>query len=94
MEAVELLIDDGQFDFSKKTASDFMHLADNLYKLLFGMTDEELQVREIERRSGFAVGTIQTELRKLSRLDLVAKHRDGKRTLMPPDVPSSKIFLE
>lgn len=47
--------------------------------MLFGMTDEELHVREIERRSGFAVGTIQTELRKLSRLDLVVKHRDGNR---------------
>ena len=37
-------------------------------------------MREIARRSGFAIGTIQTELRKLLRLDLVYSKRDGNRT--------------
>jgi len=36
-------------------------------------------MRELERRSGCAIGTIQTELKKLARLDLVASRRDGNR---------------
>lgn len=36
-------------------------------------------MREIERRSGYATGTIQTELKKLLRLDLVKKRKDGNR---------------
>ncbi|MDY6973152.1 MAG: nucleotidyltransferase domain-containing protein [Thermodesulfobacteriota bacterium] len=36
-------------------------------------------MREIERRSGYAIGTIQTELKKLLRLELVEKRRDGNR---------------
>jgi len=36
-------------------------------------------MREIERRSGYAIGTIQTELKKLLRLELVKKRRDGNR---------------
>ena len=36
-------------------------------------------MREIERRSGYAIGTIQTELKKLLRLDMVKKRKDGNR---------------
>ena len=50
-----------------------------IFHLLFGIADDELHMREIERRSGHAIGTIQTELKKLLRLDLVKKHRDGNR---------------
>ena len=50
-----------------------------IFHLLFGITDDELHMREIERRSGHAIGTIQTELKKLLRLDLVIKRRDGNR---------------
>lgn len=52
----------------------------DIFRLLFGVTDSELHMREIERRSGFAIGTIQSELKKLLRLDLVIKRRDGNRT--------------
>jgi predicted nucleotidyltransferase len=51
-----------------------------IFRLLFGMNDTGLHMREIARRSGFAIGTIQTELRKLLRLDLVYSKRDGNRT--------------
>ena len=51
----------------------------SIFRLLFGIPDDELHMREIERRSGFAIGTIQTELNKLLRLDLVTKRRDGNR---------------
>ena len=50
-----------------------------VFRLLFGLADEALHVREIERRSGFAIGTIQTEMKKLHKLDLVEKQRDGNR---------------
>ena len=52
----------------------------DIFRLLFGATDSELHMREIERRSGYAIGTIQSELKKLLRLDLVIKRRDGNRT--------------
>ena len=39
-----------------------------IFHLLFGITDNELHMREIERRSGHAIGTIQTELKKLMQL--------------------------
>lgn len=50
-----------------------------IFRLLFGVTDQALHMREIERRSGFAIGTIQSEFKKLLRLDLVKKERDGNR---------------
>jgi DNA-binding transcriptional ArsR family regulator len=50
-----------------------------VFRLLFGLNDEALHLREIERRSGFAIGTIQTEMKKLYKLDLVEKQRDGNR---------------
>ena len=50
-----------------------------IFRLLFGINAEELHMREIERRSGFTIGSIQTELKKLLRLDLVKKRKDGNR---------------
>lgn len=49
----------------------FLHLFDGL--------NRELHMRELERRSGFAIGTVQTELKKLARLDLIVSRRDGNR---------------
>jgi uncharacterized protein len=50
-----------------------------IFHLLFGIANEELHMREIERRSGYIIGTVQTELKKLLRLNLVIKRRDGNR---------------
>jgi len=50
-----------------------------VFRLLFGLNKDALYVREIQRRSGFAIGTIQTEMKKLHKLDLVSKTRDGNR---------------
>jgi predicted nucleotidyltransferase len=50
-----------------------------VFRLLFGVRPEELHMRELERRSGCAIGTIQTELKKLLRLGLVVRRRDGNR---------------
>ena len=51
-----------------------------IFRLLFGTSDQALHMREIERRSGFVIGTIQNELKKLYSLDLVLKKVDGNRT--------------
>ena len=51
-----------------------------IFRLLFGVSDKALHMRDIERRSGFAIGTIQGALTKLSNLDLVLKEIDGNRT--------------
>jgi len=50
-----------------------------IFRILFGLFDAPLHMREIERRSGFTTGTVQQELKKLSSLDLVKKKRDGNR---------------
>jgi len=50
-----------------------------IFRLLHGVNSAELHMREIERRSGCAIGTVQSELKKLLRLDLVIKRKDGNR---------------
>lgn len=50
-----------------------------VFRLLFGLNNDALHVRGIERKTGFAIGTIQTEMKKLHRLNLVLKKRDGNR---------------
>ena len=39
----------------------------------------ELYLREIERKTGLAIGTIQQDLKTLSSLDLVVSRKDGNR---------------
>ena len=50
-----------------------------IFRLLFGLSENELHVREIQRQSGLTIGTVQQELTKLSSLDLVKSRRDGNR---------------
>jgi uncharacterized protein len=51
-----------------------------IFNNLFGIaSDSELYMREIERRTGFAIGTVQTELKKLTRLDIISRIKDGNR---------------
>ena len=50
-----------------------------IFRMLFGVNGKELHVREIERRSGLTIGTIQQELKKLVRLDLIRRRKDGNR---------------
>ena len=51
-----------------------------IFRLLFGSDNASLHMREIERKSGFTIGTVQRELRKLVKLDLIKKTKDGNRT--------------
>lgn len=50
-----------------------------IFRMLFGLSEKSLHMREIERRSGFSTGTVQQELKKLLRLDLIKKEKDGNR---------------
>lgn len=51
-----------------------------IFKYLFGIDASEMHMREIERKSGFAIGTVQQETMKLVKLGLVIKRVDGNRT--------------
>jgi len=50
-----------------------------IFRNLFGVSGANLHLREIERRTGFAVGTVQQEIKKLLRLDIITRIKDGNR---------------
>ena len=50
-----------------------------IFRLLFGLRDQELHVREMERQSGLTDATVRQELKRLTRLGLVERRRDGNR---------------
>jgi DNA-binding transcriptional ArsR family regulator len=50
-----------------------------ILRLLFGEPAGEFYLREIVRRSGLTLGTVQQDLAKLRKLDLVTSRRDGNR---------------
>ncbi len=50
-----------------------------IFRLLFGFDAKEIYMRDLERRSGFSIGAIQAELKKLLRLELLKKRKDGNR---------------
>ncbi len=50
-----------------------------ILRLLFDLEPIELYMRDLERRSGFSIGAVQTELKKLLKLGLVDKKKDGNR---------------
>ncbi len=51
-----------------------------IFRNLFGVEKQSLHLREIERRTGFAVGTVQQEIKKLLRLDIITRMQDGNRS--------------
>ena len=57
---------------SSKTRAEF-------FRILFGVEPSEIHLREIERRSGLAIGTIRQEANKLEKLELIKKRKDGNR---------------
>ena len=50
-----------------------------IFRLLFNGLEEEVHVREIQRRSGLNDSTIRQELRKLTDLELISGRRDSNR---------------
>jgi len=51
-----------------------------IFRILFGTDIQEYHLREIQRRSKLAIGTVQQEIMKLERLELILKQQDGNRT--------------
>lgn len=50
-----------------------------LLRLLFGLSQPELHLRELGRQSGLSLSTVQQELRRLTRVGLVTARKDGNR---------------
>jgi DNA-binding transcriptional ArsR family regulator len=50
-----------------------------LLRLLFGLVQPELHLRELGRQSGLSLSTVQQELRRLTRVGLVIARKDGNR---------------
>jgi DNA-binding transcriptional ArsR family regulator len=50
-----------------------------IFRLLFGLDEKELHLREMQRQAGLSLGTIRQDLQKLVKLDLVTTRRDGNR---------------
>ncbi len=50
-----------------------------IFRLLFGVSERQLHIREMERRTGLSVATVRQELQKLLRLQLVEAERSGNR---------------
>jgi DNA-binding transcriptional ArsR family regulator len=50
-----------------------------LLRLLFGLAQPELHLRELGRQSGLSLSTVQQELRRLARVGLVIARKDGNR---------------
>lgn len=50
-----------------------------IFRLLFGVARQELHLREIQRQTGFAVGTVRQDMGKLVKLGLVTRRQDGNR---------------
>src|SRR5438093_10435609 len=51
-----------------------------VFRRLCGLDCGPLHLREIERRSGLAVATVQQELKRLTRLGVIEARPDGNRT--------------
>jgi predicted nucleotidyltransferase len=50
-----------------------------LLRLLFGLGQPELHLRELVRQSGLSLGTVQQELQRLTRVGLLVARKDGNR---------------
>lgn len=50
-----------------------------IFRVLFGPAAGELHLREIQRQTGFAIGTVRQDIEKLVMLGVVVKRQDGNR---------------
>lgn len=57
----------------------FPQVRAEVLRLLFADASRELHLRDLTRQSGLGLGTVQDELEKLSKADLVTSQRDGNR---------------
>src|SRR5665213_1269717 len=57
----------------------FPQVRAEVLRLLFADSAQELHLRELTRQSSLTLGTVQDELEKLTRADLITNRRDGNR---------------
>jgi len=50
-----------------------------IFRVLFGLGAQELHLREIQRQTGFALGTVRQDISKLTKMGLVTRRPDGNR---------------
>lgn len=50
-----------------------------IFRILFGPGAGELHLREIQRQSGFAVGTVRQDIEKLVKIGVVIRRQDSNR---------------
>ncbi len=50
-----------------------------IFRILFRPGSGGVHLREIQRQSGFAIGTVRQDIEKLAKLGVVIKRRDGNR---------------
>ncbi|MDJ0828393.1 MAG: winged helix-turn-helix domain-containing protein, partial [Desulfobacterales bacterium] len=50
-----------------------------IFRQLFNINNKAAYMRQMARRSGLAIGTVQSELKRLAQLNLITKRRDGNR---------------
>lgn len=62
-----------------------------VFRLLFGPAGGELHVRELARRADLNDATVRQELKKLTRLGIIAPRRSGNRTYYRAD-PAHPLF--
>lgn len=51
-----------------------------IFRILFGINSNEFHLREIERRTGYSIGTVRQEVLKLINNRLIIKRVSGNRT--------------
>lgn len=56
-----------------------------IFRILFGPGAGEVHLREIQRQSGFAIGTVRQDIEKLVMLGLVIRRKDGNRVYYTAD---------
>jgi predicted nucleotidyltransferase len=50
-----------------------------IFRILFSLRADELHLREIQRQTGFAIGTVRQDMGKLVKIGLVTRRQDGNR---------------
>ncbi len=53
--------------------------------MLFGLRGGEVHLRELQRQTGFAVGTVRQDVEKLVKAGLVTRRKDGNRVYYSAD---------
>ena len=64
-----------------------------LLRLLFGLARPELHLRELVRQSSLSLGTVQQELRRLTRVGLVLARKDSNRVYYRAN-PDHPVFSD